>query len=153
VSESQKEFIDLAFRMALLELAAPNAPTMLILETPEASLDSVFVPRAADLLRRFATRLNGAHETRLIASSNVNREQMIPALFGAYPDQRFYGQVVDETAIDMPPMIPIAERASHVLDLLTIAVPTRALERFRAAYEEERDQAICPDGQPGNAQA
>ncbi|MBN9331774.1 AAA family ATPase [Comamonas sp.] len=153
VSESQKEFIDLAFRMALLELAAPNAPTMLILETPEASLDSVFVPRAADLLRRFATRLNGAHETRLIASSNVNREQMIPALFGAYPDQRFYGQVVDETAIDMPPMIPIAERASHVLDLLTIAVPTRALERFRAAYEEERDQAIYPDGQPGNAQA
>lgn len=153
VSESQKEFIDLAFRMALLEWAAPNAPTMLILETPEASLDSVFVPRAADLLRRFATRLNGAHETRLIASSNVNREQMIPALFGAYPDQRFYGQVVDEIAIDMPPTIPIAERASHVLDLLTIAVPTRALERFRAAYEEERDQAIYPDGQPGDAQA
>jgi predicted nucleic acid-binding Zn-ribbon protein len=144
VSESQKEFIDLAFRMALLEWAAPDSPTMLILETPEASLDSVFVPRAADLLRRFATRLNGAHETRLIASSNVNREHMIPALFGAYPDQRFYGQVVDETPSEMPPMIPVEERASHVLDLLTIAVPTRALERFRAAYEEERDQAIYP---------
>lgn len=153
VSESQKEFIDLAFRMALLELAAPNAPTMLILETPEASLDSVFVPRAADLLRRFATRSNGAHETRLIASSNVNREQMIPALFGAYPDQRFYGQVVDEAPTDMPAMIPIEERASHVLDLLAIAVPTRALERFRAAYEEERDQAIYPDGKPDTARA
>ena len=153
VSESQKEFIDLAFRMALLELAAPNAPTMLILETPEASLDSVFVPRAADLLRRFATRSDGAVETRLIASSNVNREQMIPALFGAYPDQRFYGQVVDEAPSEMPPMIPIEERASHVLDLLTIAVPTRALERFRAAYEEERDLAIYPDGQPGDPQS
>jgi uncharacterized coiled-coil DUF342 family protein len=153
VSESQKEFIDLAFRMALLELAAPNAPTMLILETPEASLDSVFVPRAADLLRRFATRSNGAVETRLIASSNVNREQMIPALFGAYPDQRFYGQVVDEAPSEMPPMIPIEERATHVLDLLTIAVPTRALERFRTAYEEERDQAIYPDGQPSGPQA
>lgn len=153
VSESQKEFIDLAFRMALLELAAPNAPTMLILETPEASLDSVFVPRAADLLRRFATRSNGAVETRLIASSNVNREQMIPALFGAYPDQRFYGQVVDEAPSEMPPMIPIEERATHVLDLLTIAVPTRALERFRAAYEEERDQAIYPDGRPNGPQA
>jgi len=146
VSESQKEFIDLAFRMALLDLAAPNAPTMLVLETPEASLDSVFVPRAADLLRRFATQSNGAHETRLIASSNVNREQMIPALFGAYPDTRFYGQVVDEAPSEMPPMIPIEERASHVLDLLTIAVPTRALERFRAPYEEERDKAIYPDG-------
>lgn len=147
VSESQKEFIDLAFRMALLEHAAPNAPKMLILETPEASLDSVFVPRAADLLRRFATRFNGASGTRLIASSNVNREHMIPALFGAYPDQRFYGQVVDETPSEMPPTIPIEERASHVLDLLTVAVPTRALERFRTAYEEERNQAIYPEAQ------
>jgi hypothetical protein len=152
VSESQKEFIDLAFRMALLEFAAPNAPTMLILETPEASLDSVFVPRAADLLRRFATRSNGAHETRLIASSNVNREQMIPALFGAYPDKRFYGKVVDETPSEMPPMIPVEERASHVLDLLKVAVPTRALERFRAAYEEERERAIYPDFQQGPPQ-
>lgn len=151
VSESQKEFIDLAFRMALLEITAPGAPTMMILETPEASLDSVFVPRAADLLRRFATRSNGARSTRLIASSNVNREQMIPALFGAYPDKRFYGQVVDEAPVEMPPMIPVAERASHVLDLLTVAVPTRALERFRAAYEDERDQAIYPDVPRGPA--
>ncbi|MCG9053514.1 hypothetical protein LH447_10485 [Laribacter hongkongensis] len=148
VSESQKEFIDLAFRMALLELAAPSAPSMLVLETPEASLDSVFVPRAADLLRRFAAGTDGSQGSRLIASSNVNREQMIPALFGAYPDQRFYGQVIDETPSPMPSKIPVEDRAAHVLDLLKIAAPTRALERFRAAYEEERDQAIYPDGRP-----
>jgi predicted nucleic acid-binding Zn-ribbon protein len=145
VSESQKEFIDLAFRMALLALAAPGASTMLILETPEASLDSVFVPRAADLLRRFATRTGAARGTRLIASSNVNREEMIPALFGAYPDQRFYGQVVDEQISEMPEPIPIKNRDAHVLDLIKIAAPTRALERFRSAYEEERDLAIYPE--------
>lgn len=145
VSESQKEFIDLAFRMALLELAAPDAPTMLILETPEASLDSVFVPRAADLLRRFASRPGNAAATKLIASSNVNREQMIPALFGAYPDQRFYGQVTDEAPQDTPAAIPMEERSAHVLDLLTIAAPTRALDRFRQAYEDERDHAIYPE--------
>ncbi|MDX9973800.1 MAG: AAA family ATPase [FCB group bacterium] len=145
VSESQKEFIDLAFRMALLELAAPDTPAMLVLETPEASLDSVFVPRAADLLRRFASRTNGAAATKLIASSNVNREQMIPALFGAYPDRRFYGQVVDEAPQDTPATVPMEERAKHVLDLLSIAAPTRALDRFREAYEEERDHAIYPE--------
>lgn len=145
VSESQKEFIDLAFRMALLEVAAPNAAAMLILETPEASLDSVFIPRAADLLRRFAVRSGGGASTRLIASSNVNREQMIPALFGAYPDMRFYGQVVDEKPLASPPTIPIDEREIHVLDLLQIAAPTRALDRFRIPYEEERDQAIYPE--------
>ncbi|TXT40929.1 MAG: hypothetical protein FD135_831 [Comamonadaceae bacterium] len=145
VSESQKEFVDLAFRMALLEIAAPNSPAMLILETPEASLDSVFVPRAADLLRRFATREGASHGTRLIASSNVNREQMIPALFGAYPDKRFHGQVVDETAQASPPTVPIDDREKHVLDLLKIAVPTRALERFRGPYEDERDRALFPE--------
>lgn len=145
VSESQKEFVDLAFRMALLEVAAPDAPSMLILETPEASLDSVFVPRAADLLRRFAAREGLASDTRLIASSNVNREQMIPALFGAYPDERFHGQVVDEATQPSPPRVPIEERERHVLDLLTIAAPTRALERFREPYEEERDRALYPE--------
>lgn len=145
VSESQKEFIDLAFRMALLEVAAPDLPSMLILETPEASLDSVFVPRAADLLRRFAVRGGDGGQTRLIASSNVNREQMIPALFGAYPDSRFHGQVVDEAAEPSPPKVPIERRAEHVLDLLKIAAPTRALEKFREPYEDERDRAIYPE--------
>lgn len=135
----------MAFRMAILEIAAPNAPSMLILETPEASLDSVFVPRAADLLRRFAARDDDASDTRLIASSNVNREQMIPALFGAYPDRRFHGQVVDEPEQPSPPTVPIEERAAHVLDLLTIAAPTRALDRFRVPYEDERDRAIYPE--------
>ncbi|MBX3587768.1 MAG: AAA family ATPase [Ramlibacter sp.] len=144
VSESQKEFIDLAFRMALLEIAAPDAPSMLILETPEASLDSVFVPRAADLLRRFAVRAGGGAATRLIASSNVNREQMIPALFGAYPDARFHEQVVDDSGPPAP-AVPQELREKHVLDLLSIAAPTRALERFREPYEEERDRAIYPE--------
>lgn len=145
VSESQKEFIDLAFRMAILEVAAPDAPSMLILETPEASLDSVFVPRAADLLRRFALRAGGTKDTRLIASSNVNREQMIPALFGAYPDEKFLDRVIDDAGKSSPPKVPMEERAKHVLDLLRIAAPTRALEKFRAPYEEERDRAIYPE--------
>lgn len=145
VSESQKEFIDLAFRMAILELSAPSSSTMLVLETPEASLDSVFIPRAADLLRRFATIERGEARAKLIASSNVNREQMIPALFGAYPDQKFYHQVIDNDSQEMPAAVSPDDRKRHVLDLLSIAAPTRALDRFRLAYEEERDRAIYPE--------
>ncbi|MBU9516805.1 hypothetical protein KTE64_31000, partial [Burkholderia multivorans] len=73
------------------------------------------------------------------------REQMIPALFGAYPDQRFYGQVTDEAPQETPAAIPMEQRAAHVLDLLTIAAPTKALDRFRQAYEDERDHAIYPE--------
>ncbi|BBH15055.1 AAA family ATPase [Chromobacterium haemolyticum] len=145
VSESQREFIDLAFRMALLEVAAPSQPSMIVLETPEASLDSVFVPRAADLLRRFATRLGERKNTRLIASSNVNRELMIPALFGVYPDQKFKALVTDLESHDDPAPIPEGVRYKHVLDLIKIAAPTRALEEFRTPYEAERDRAIYPE--------
>jgi len=40
VSESQKEFLDLAFRMTLLDVLAGDEATMLVMETPEASLES-----------------------------------------------------------------------------------------------------------------
>ena len=79
VSESQKEFLDLAFRMTLLDMIAHDKATMLVMETPEASLDSWFMDRAALMIRRFAQAGRG---TRLIATSNVNGTTMIPDLLG-----------------------------------------------------------------------
>lgn len=81
VSESQKEFLDLAFRMTLLDMVCSDGATTLVIETPEASLDSWFMVRAADLMRRFAPA--GSEPVRnLIATSNVNGTAMIPALLG-----------------------------------------------------------------------
>jgi len=71
VSESQKEFVDLAFRIALIRTASEGQGAMLVLETPEASLDSLFIYRAGDLLRDFATE-GGPQGTVLLASSNLN---------------------------------------------------------------------------------
>lgn len=81
VSESQKEFLDLAFRMTLLDMACSDGATTLVIETPEASLDSWFMLRAAALMRQFAPA--GAGPMRnLIATSNLNGTAMIPALLG-----------------------------------------------------------------------
>ncbi|MCI2245094.1 AAA family ATPase [Xanthomonas sp. PPL568] len=79
VSESQKEFLDLAFRMTLLDLVANDGATMLVMETPEASLDSWFMARAAQMIRKFSP---DEGERLLIATSNVNGTTMIPALLG-----------------------------------------------------------------------
>lgn len=79
VSESQKEFLDLAFRMTLLDLIAADAGTMLVMETPEASLDSWFMERAAKMIRRFAKE---GGKSKLVATSNVNGTTMIPDLLG-----------------------------------------------------------------------
>lgn len=81
VSESQKEFLDLAFRMTLLDIISNSGPTMLIVETPEASLDSWFMLRAASLMRKFAPDA-GNRQRKILATSNVNGTVMIPALLG-----------------------------------------------------------------------
>lgn len=79
VSESQKEFLDLAFRMTLLDMVANDGATMLVMETPEASLDSWFMARAAHMIRKFSPEDS---QRMLIATSNVNGTTMIPALLG-----------------------------------------------------------------------
>jgi hypothetical protein len=87
LSESQKEFIDLAFRIALIRTSSEVGGAMLVLETPEANLDSLFIYNAGDLLRNFANE-GGQSGNLLLASSNLNDANMIPALLGIdrHPD-------------------------------------------------------------------
>jgi DNA repair exonuclease SbcCD ATPase subunit len=83
VSESQKEFIDLAFRMALMQAAAKRgAHGMLVIETPEASLDALFVERAGRMLRQFAFNKRKKPSNVVIASTNLNSERMVKWLLG-----------------------------------------------------------------------
>jgi len=55
VSESQREFLDIAFRLALISTVTDGkADSMLVLETPESSLDSLFVYKAGEAFRQYA---------------------------------------------------------------------------------------------------
>lgn len=105
VSESQKEFLDLAFRMTLLDMVADDGATMLVMETPEASLDSWFMARAAQMIRRFSP--DGGQRV-LIATSNINGTTMIPALLGLTTKK---GSVRK---------LPKAQQ-SHLVDLMALA--------------------------------
>ncbi|ODU33216.1 MAG: hypothetical protein BGP24_09630 [Lysobacterales bacterium 69-70] len=81
VSESQKEFLDLAFRLAVLDMVTHDGAMTLVVETPEASLDTWFMQRAADLMRDFASR-GSSGQRRVIATSNLNGTSMIGHLLG-----------------------------------------------------------------------
>ena len=130
VSESQKEYIDLAFRMALMTVASKkDAPAMLVLETPEASLDSYFVDRAGGLLRQFAS-IGGRDGTLVIATSNLNNETMIPSLLGL----RVESQATKSTA----------EVSGKLINLLTEAAPNAALRANRPFYETQLSKALDP---------
>lgn len=129
--------------MALISVASEDSPAMMVLETPEASLDAIFILRAGFLLARFAAG-GGRIGNRLIASSNLNRTEMIPALFGYFsPDDL---DALPVTA--RPPVVPKAGRAARVVDLLKLAQENTALLDHRRSYERKRDQALYPEDTP-----
>ena len=115
VSESQREFIDLAFRMALIKAASQSGFGSLVIDTPEASLDVVFAKRAADILIRFGSSCGG---NRLVVTSNLVEGSLIPTLVhAATSDDR---------------------KATRLVDLFEIARPTRAIRHAESDYEEAR---------------
>lgn len=120
VSESQREFIDLAFRMALVRVGTQSQTSTIIIDAPESSLDAVFVNRAAKVLASFA---NANSTNRLVVTSNLAAGKLIPAMLKAAED------------------VPRA-RFNRIVDLFKAGVPTRAMTHLRDEYQELRDELI-----------
>ena len=111
VSESQREFIDLAFRMSLIEIASKQGASSLVLDAPESSLDAVFVGRAAKVLARFG---NSESTNRLTITSNLVEGELIPELLRL--------------------SAPSGDRTSRIVDLFQIAEPTAAVREHDEEY-------------------
>ena len=119
VSESQREFIDLAFRMALMEVAGNNGVGGLVIDAQESSLDAVFVTRAAKVLARFAKPSKG---NCLVITSNLVEGKLIPELL---------------TMSSLP-----GKRLSHLVNLFNIAEPTAAIRKLNDEYQKVMSQLI-----------
>jgi hypothetical protein len=78
VSESQRFFIDQAFRMALISWFAQSntGETFCIVETPEGSLDLAYEENVAKMYLEFAKQ---GHS--IIATSNLNSSKFLETLF------------------------------------------------------------------------
>ena len=125
VSESQREFVDLAFRMALLDVAVKaHGPAMIAIETPEASLDSVYTERAGLMLRAFTK----GSSNRVIATCNINGEAMVGHLLGTFGKER---AKVKQQELD-----------KRIINLLEQGAQTAAIKKSRAKYEAALDKAI-----------
>lgn len=119
VSESQRELIDLAFRLALVEVFGGSCT--FVMETPEASLDGVAMDRVGHALAAFSTKGNN----RLVVTSNLTNAGIIGALF-------------DGSASE----VQVESRATRVLNLLQVAAPNRALVADRERYDALLENAI-----------
>ena len=119
VSESQRELIDLAFRLALVEVFAGTCT--FVMETPEASLDGVAMDRVGHALAAFAAK----DDNRLVVTSNLTNAGIILALFE--------GGSREES---------MASRLERVLNLLQVAAPNRALLEDRDRYNDLFTRAV-----------
>ena len=117
VSESQRELIDLAFRLALVEVF--GGASTFAMETPEASLDGISMERVGKALAGFASRA----DNRLVVTSNLTNASIVTTMF-------------DATEPDAEP----ASRMRRVLNLLSVAAPSRAL-----IEDEQRYQALLAE--------
>lgn len=119
VSESQREFIDLAFRMSLIEVAATEGIGSIVIDAPEASLDAVFSSKAADVLADFARPGLG---NRLVVASNLVEGNLLPELLAR------------SSSGDSP--------REHIVNLLDIATPTAAVREMKSEYQRALNQIV-----------
>lgn len=124
VSESQREFIDLAFRMALMSACGSSGIGTLVVDAPESSLDAVFVGRATNVLSRFA--IGGGGNNRLVVTSNLVEGQLLPGLIKS--------------------AMTGTDKHSRIIDLFAIAIPTAAVVKLREEYNQLRVRLLNDTG-------
>jgi energy-coupling factor transporter ATP-binding protein EcfA2 len=112
VSESQREFIDLAFRMTLIEVVTAGGVGTMVLDAPESSLDAIFTTRAADVLAKFA---QSDGNSRLVITSNLVAGNLLPELIRK--------------------AIPAKSVKHKIVNLLKISAPSAAVKAQRAKYD------------------
>jgi len=108
VSLSQREYLDLIFRMVLLNVLG-EAGGSLVVDGPEGSVDAVFAERAGDLFATFAAMPN----SNAILACNIVEGGFIPRTLQDYPRD---------------------QRPSRVINLLDQAIPTAALRDLSPLY-------------------
>ena len=111
VSESQRELIDLAFRLALVGVF--GGASTFAMETPEASLDAISMERVGSALAGFASKAGN----RLVVTTNLTNGGIVTAMFE-----------VTEPGSEQ------ATRLRSVLNLMKVAAPNRALIENRERY-------------------
>jgi energy-coupling factor transporter ATP-binding protein EcfA2 len=75
LSESQRFFVDIALRMALLQYVAAEEAGALLIDTPEGSLDIAYENRAGNMFADFARE-----RFQLILTANINTSRLLLAL-------------------------------------------------------------------------
>ncbi len=117
LSEAQALFVDLAFRMALLDVWSSRAgeKATLFLETPEGSVDIAYMVRVAEMLRRFASK---GHT--LVLTTNLNNRDFLPELLRSEPSDSREERILNMLDVGVPRPVQIEHKAKFKSILRTM---------------------------------
>lgn len=118
MSTAQRVFVDLAFRMALLTVWSERKSknVMMVVETPEGSVDTAYMIRVAEMLRSFATEDN-----QLLVTTNINNSTFLPELLKK---------------------TKASERRERILNMLDVGNPRPVQKRHRSEFDEVLNKAV-----------
>jgi hypothetical protein len=82
LSDAQRSFVDLAFRMAVIDVwhQTTNQTTTMIIETPEGAVDIAYMERVARMMRTF-----GEQGHTMIITTNLNNMFFLPEVMAHWP--------------------------------------------------------------------
>jgi hypothetical protein len=119
VSLSQREYLDVIFRMVLIDVIGNGAGT-LVVDGPEGSLDAVFAGRGGELFATFSQQ----PMTSVVLACNIVEGDFIPKALKNYK---------------------LEDRRSRVVNLIEEATPTQALVQLRTEYTQKVDEILARD--------
>lgn len=107
-SESQRFFLDIAFRMAMIDLAKQlsNSSGSFICETPESALDIAYIENVAGMFNIFAE-----HGHSILSTSNIQPGSLAKPILSKYTKQQRpesilnlmkYGLLTDVQRVNLP---------------------------------------------------
>ncbi|TIP00656.1 MAG: hypothetical protein E5X72_29055 [Mesorhizobium sp.] len=118
VSLSQREYLDITFRMSLLETLSGGGCSLLV-DGPEGSLDSVFSGRAGQLFSDFA-----AHSHRnVILACNIIDGAFLPKTLSAFKGAN--------------------RKRQRLVNLMELSAPTAALKSLKREYESAVTEVLA----------
>lgn len=121
VSLSQREYLDIIFRMSLVETFGGSSGSFVV-DGPEGSVDAVFAEKAGNLFADLAKRTSGL---TVILACNIVEGAFIPNTLRDYQSSD--------------------ARAGRLVNLIDLAAPTAALNALRSDYRAAVDKILAQE--------
>lgn len=118
VSLSQREYLDIIFRMSLIKVFGSASGTFVV-DGPEGSVDAVFAEKAGNLFSELAKRASGL---TVILACNIVEGAFIPNTLKYYATRD--------------------ARSDRLVNLMELAAPTAALIAMRKDYRDAVDRIM-----------